>query len=65
MDFITVTTAGVLLSILLAWCALLEYPERRRRKDVNKPMPLPQIDGSGVARERRQGSGRLVTRQFR
>ena len=39
MDFITVTIAGVLLAILLAWYALLEYLERRRREDVEPSDP--------------------------
>src|SRR5687768_8888373 len=64
MDFITVTTAVVLLSILLAWYALLEYLERRRRKDVGPPKPLSQIGGHGAARERGREAELLVTRQF-
>jgi hypothetical protein len=64
MDFITVITAAVLFSILLAWYALLEYLERRRRKDVKPPKPLPQIGGRGAARERGHEAGCLVTRQF-
>lgn len=63
MDFITVTTAVVLLSILLAWYAMLEYLERRRRKDVEQPKSLPQLGRLGAARERGREGGFLVTHQ--
>ena len=64
MDFITVTTAVVLLSILLAWYALLEYLERRRRKDVEPPKPLSLTGRRGADGERGHEESRLATRQF-
>jgi len=64
MDFITVTAAVVLFSLLLVWYALLEYLEQRRRKDVEPPKPFPLPGGRGAAGERRHEGGRLVTRQF-
>ena len=51
MDFVAISTAVVLLAILLAWYALLEYEERRQRKDSGR---LKRMSERGV----RQGSRR-------
>ncbi len=43
MDFITVSTGVVLLAILVAWYALLEYEERRQRGDLERRKHLPEF----------------------
>jgi hypothetical protein len=65
MDFIAISTAIVLLAILLAWYALLEYEERRQRKDLGRPKQMPEIGGRKANRARSQGAGDCVTHQFR
>ena len=64
MDFITISTAGVLLAILMAWYALLEYEERRQRKDSERPKHLLKRGGRKVSDERRQDTGGDVAQQF-
>lgn len=64
MDFINISTAVVLLAILLAWYALLEYEERRQRKDSERPQHLPERGGRQVSRERSQDAGDDVAQQL-
>jgi hypothetical protein len=42
MDFVAISTAVVLLAILLAWYALLEHEDRRLRKDSARPKRAPE-----------------------
>ena len=65
MDFIAIFIAVVLLAILMAWYALLEYEERRQHKDLEGPKHLPEIGGRKANRERSQDAGGDVTQQFR
>ena len=64
MDFNTISTAVVLLAILLAWYALLEYEERRQRKDSERPRHLPEIERSPESRARRRGAGGNAAQQL-
>ena len=57
MDFITISTAVVLLAILLAWYALLEYEERRQRKDSERPKRLSERGVRQASRGRGQDVG--------
>jgi hypothetical protein len=57
MDSIAISTAVVLLAILLAWYALLEYEERRQRKGSARPKRMPERGVSRVSRGRSQGAG--------
>jgi hypothetical protein len=57
MDFIAISTAVVLLTILLAWYALLEYEERRQRKDSSLLKPMPERGGRQMSRRRSQDAG--------
>jgi K+-sensing histidine kinase KdpD len=65
MDFIAISTAVVLFTTLLAWYALLEYEERRQRKDSEGPKHLPEMSVRKANRERSQDQGADMTRQFR
>jgi K+-sensing histidine kinase KdpD len=64
MDFVTVSTAVVLLAILAAWYALLEYEERRQRKDLERPQRKSELGGRKTSRERRQDARGDVARQL-
>lgn len=64
MDFIAISTAVVLLAILMAWYALLEYEERRQRRDSERPKHLTEIGGRQVSRARRQRAGGDVAQQL-
>lgn len=57
MDFVTVSAAVVLLAILLAWYALLEYEDRRRGENSRVP--------KGVSGEDRRGANRALERHAR
>lgn len=54
MDFIALSTAVVLFAILLAWYALLEYEERRQRKDPARPKRIPERGVRQVSHGRSQ-----------
>lgn len=64
MDFITISTAVVLLAILMAWYALLEYEEPCQRKDIKRPKYLLERGGRQVSIERRQDAGGDVAHPF-
>jgi hypothetical protein len=64
MDFMTISTAIVLLAILLAWYALLEYEERRQRKDPERPKRLSGIDRGKESRARGRDAGDDVRQQL-
>jgi hypothetical protein len=66
MDLIAISTAGVLLAILTAWYALLEYEERRQRKDVERSNDITETGGRTTAsHERSQDAGVDFTQHFR
>jgi hypothetical protein len=64
MDFVTISTAVVLLAILMAWYALLEYEERRQRKDSELPKRLPERGGRQVSGELRRHAGGDAAQQL-
>ena len=64
MDFNTISIAVVLLVVLMAWYALLEYEERRQRRDIERPKHLPEIDGRQMSGTRRQHARGDVAQQL-
>lgn len=64
MDFIAISTAVVLLTILLAWYALLEYEERRQRKDTARSERMPERGGREVSRVRSLDAGSGVAKKL-
>lgn len=63
MDFAAISTAAALLAILLAWYALLEYEDRRRREGTGraKRTRAEGVRGADGGRKRRPavyGTGR-------
>jgi hypothetical protein len=64
MDFIAISTAVVLLAILLAWYALLEYEERRQRKDSARLKPMPERGVRPASRGRSQDAGNDVAQKL-
>ena len=64
MDFITISIAVVLFAILLAWYALLEYEERRQRRDLERPQRKPETGGRKTSRARRQDAGGDAAQQL-
>lgn len=64
MDFVAISTAVVLLAILTAWYALLEYEERRQRKDLERPQRKPERGGRKTVGERRRYTGDDSTRRL-
>jgi len=58
------STAVVLLAILLAWYALLEYEERRQRKDSARPQRAPEKGLRQTSRGRSQDAGGGVAQKL-
>ncbi|HEY9402082.1 MAG TPA: DUF4118 domain-containing protein [Pyrinomonadaceae bacterium] len=66
MDFVAISTAVVLLAILLAWYALLEYEERRQRKDSARLKRMSEKGGRQVSRGRSQdAAGDVAQKSWR
>jgi hypothetical protein len=64
MDFNTISTGVVLLAILIAWYALLEYEERRQRGDLERRKHLPDLGERRVGGEMRWHAGGDVAQKF-
>jgi K+-sensing histidine kinase KdpD len=64
MDFIAISTAVVLLVILMAWYALLEYEERRQRKDSARPNRMPERGVRRMSRVQSQDAGSDVAQKL-
>lgn len=64
MDFIAISTAVILFAILLAWYALLEYEERRQRKDLGRPKHLLERGARQVNRVRSRDAEGDVAQQL-
>lgn len=64
MDFVAISTAVVLLAILLAWYALLEYEERRQREDSARPKRMPERGVRRLSRGRSQDVGGDVAQKL-
>ncbi|HEY0100771.1 MAG TPA: hypothetical protein VGB76_17630 [Pyrinomonadaceae bacterium] len=65
MDLISISTAIVLLAILIAWYALLEYEERRQRRDLKRPEYAPEMGGRRAHPERAQDARAYFTERLR